>query len=266
MASRFCFFVKAPMQPPSGIFELSPFHYCLACLCAFLVGFSKSGIAGTGILAIPLMATIFPAGMSTGALLPILIVGDIFTVSYYRRHAVWRYILRALPWAIAGIIAGWATAKFLHLTDAHIKRMIGVIVLAVLAMGQWVNREGGDISVPHTWWFAAILGLIAGFTTMIANAAGPVWLVYLLAMDLPKEAFLGTGGWMFFILNTFKVPFSWDLGFILPESLVFNAQMIPAVALGTYVGIKAVKVIPQAAFNACVKILAVLAALNLLLR
>ena len=96
------------------LFQLEPARYALALFCAALIGFSKSGIAGAGTPAIPLMATLFPAGPSTGILLPILVVGDIFAVAWYRRHAVWAYVLRALPWAVIGIIAGWAFLFFFY--------------------------------------------------------------------------------------------------------------------------------------------------------
>jgi len=93
---------------PEDMFHQGTLHLCLALLCAALIAFSKTGIAGAGSLAIPLMATIFPAGPSTGILLPILVVGDLFAIGFYRRHAVWKHVLRCLPWAVAGILAGWA--------------------------------------------------------------------------------------------------------------------------------------------------------------
>jgi uncharacterized membrane protein YfcA len=216
-----------------------------------------------GIFAVTMMAWIFPAGPSTGIYLPMLVVGDIFAVAYYHQHAEWKYVLRPLLWAVAGILAGFGFIKFLHLSDDFLRRMIGAIVLLVVGLGFWL-KTCPDPHVPHRIWFAGLTGVIGGFTTMVANAAGPVWMVYLLAMNLDKRAFMGTSGWMFLILNLFKVPFSYGLGFITSESLLFNAKMIPAIALGAYLGIRTAKVIPQKAFDAAVSILAATAAVKLL--
>lgn len=248
----------------ASLFNLSLGAWCLAILCAVLVGFNKTGMPGAAIFAVPLMAMIFPAGKSTGIYLPMLIVGDVFTLLYYRRHARWRYVLRLLSWGAAGILVGFWTIQHYHLTDLHLQRMIGVIVLAILGMGVWINRHPNALSVPHTWWFAAGMGLIGGFTTMTANAAGPIWIVYLLAMNLNKHEFLGTSGWIYLILNLFKVPFSYALGFISIDSLIFDVKLVPAVALGAGAGILILNRIPQHAFEIIIRILTALAALKLL--
>jgi uncharacterized membrane protein YfcA len=95
---------------------------------------------------------------------------------------------------------------------------------------------------------------------MTANAAGPVFAIYLLSLSLPKENFIGTAAWIFLILNTCKVPFSWDLGFIRRETLVFNAVMIPALIIGSLVGATTVKYVKNNMFSVMVKVFAILAA------
>ena len=74
-------------MPAPDIFDLNTLAWGLAVLCALLVGFAKSGLPAAGVIIVPLMANIFPAGMSRGILLPMLIVGDLFAIGYYRRHA-----------------------------------------------------------------------------------------------------------------------------------------------------------------------------------
>ncbi|NLG36223.1 MAG: sulfite exporter TauE/SafE family protein [Lentisphaerae bacterium] len=247
-----------------ALFQLSPGTWGIAVFCAFLVGFSKTGLPGSAIFGVPLMALVFPAGPSTGIFLPLLIVGDVFTLLYYRRHAQWRHVLRLWSWGAAGILLGFWVIRHFQMNDLHLQRLIGVIVLAILGMGHWMNRRP-DTTLPQAWWFAAGMGILGGFTTMAANAAGPVWIVYLLAMNLNKREFLGTGGWIYFILNLFKTPFSYALGFLNAESLLFDLKLVPAVALGAGLGILTLTRIPQQAFNAAIRILTAIAALKLLL-
>lgn len=249
-------------MPAFSNIDSSIAFWILAFVSAGCIGFSKSGVSGAGILAIPLMAYIFLPKQSTGILLPLLIVGDIIAVLIYRKHAQWKYILRALPWAFAGIAIGWIFMKYSGISQGLFKIFIGIVVITMLAIGEWFQRTNNQkaLSIPHTWWFAALIGVTGGITTMTANAAGPVWAIYLLSIGLPKNNFIGTTAWIFLILNSSKVPFSWDLGFITKDTLIFNAEMIPAVIIGSFVGVKTVKYINNKTFSLFVKIFAGIAA------
>ncbi len=244
---------------------LEPWDWVVAGVCALLIGISKTGLPGVGILVVPLMASIMPAKESTGMILPMLIFADVFAVAYYRRHAVWGHLLRMMPWALAGIVLGWYWMD--KVRDSQLKPIMGAIVLAMLGL-HFVRQRFIDheTPIPTQWYFAAALGLAAGVTTMMANAAGPIMIIYLLAMRLDKHAFIGTGAWYFLILNCVKVPFSWQLGLITPGSLGFNLMLFPLIAVGAAAGIVFLKKIPQKAFNLLVQVLAAAAALNMLIR
>jgi uncharacterized membrane protein YfcA len=245
--------------------DLNAIQWAVAIVSAIIIGMSKTGLPGVGILCVPLMATILPAKASTGIVLPMLIFADIFAVVYYHRHAVWPHLVRLMPWALAGIIIGYFIMH--HITDFQLKPIIGAIVLAMLALNYLRNKFNSDgLYIPTQWYFAAAMGLAAGITTMLANAAGPIMIIYLLAMRLPKNEFIGTGAWYFLILNWVKVPFSMSLGLITAASLKFNLILFPFVGLGAVAGIFLLQWIPQKLFNIAVQVLAVLAALNMLLR
>lgn len=245
------------------MFDLSSIGWLVVGLCAFLAGVSKTGLPGLGILHVPLMAMVLPARQSTGALLGMLILGDVLAATYYRRRAEWSHVVRLLPPAFAGIIAGWQAMRFV--TNKQLGPIIGVIVLVMLALNYWRTRVGGDEApIPTQWWFAAALGFIAGFTTMMANAAGPIMVIYLLAMRLPKLAFVGTSAWFFFIINWLKVPFSLRLGLITPQSIRLDLMMLPLIVAGAVAGILFLRRVPQRAFNDIVQILAAAAAIKLL--
>lgn len=243
-------------------------QWAVAALAALFVGLSKTGIPGIGILAIALFANVIPARESAGVVLPLLICADVVAVAAYLREARWSHLLRLFPWAIAGILAGWLAMD--HINSVQTARLIGVILVGMSGFQFYRKRRqasragAGTEEPPHGIFFAPVMGLLAGFTTMVANAAGPIMNLYLLAMRLPKMQFLGTAAWYFFLLNSFKVPFSVHLGLINRESLVFDLKLAPAVLGGALFGRWLVPFINQALFERLALGLALLAGVRLL--
>lgn len=244
------------------MFELLPWQWGLVVLGALLIGVSKTGIAGLGVLAVAIYANILPARQSTGIILPMLICADVVAVAAYRRHAVWGHLWPLFPWVVVGVVTGYFTMG--HINDAQVRRGIGAILLVMVALHFWRRQRAGNEPVPHTLWFSALTGVLAGFTTMLANAAGPVMILYMLAVGLPKMEFLGTGAWYFLIVNLFKVPFSFQLGLITPGTLQFNALLLPAVIAGALLGRLVVKHINQAWFETLALALTLVASARLL--
>jgi len=243
--------------------ELDFVGWVVVSLCAIMVGISKTGIPGFGILVVPLMAGVLPARSSVGVLLGILILADLFAAAYHRHNAKWHHVLGLLPPAFAGIVAGYFGLKVV--SDEQLRAIIGTIVLVMLGVNYWWTKaKGQDAPVPKQRWFAVGLGFLAGFTTMMANAAGPIMIIYLLAMRLPKVEFVGTSAWFFFVINWLKVPFSANLELMTAESVKLDLIMLPFIAVGAAVGILVLKRIPQKAFNVVVQILAAAAAIWLL--
>ncbi len=243
--------------------ELDPVGWIVVVLCATMVGITKTGIPGLGILAVPLMASVLPARSSVGVLLGILILADLFAAAYHRHNAKWRHVLQLLPAALAGIVAGYFGLKVVD--DELLKPIIGGIVLVMLAINYWrTTTKGKDATVPTQWRFAIGLGFMAGVTTMMANAAGPIMIIYLLAMRLSKVEFVGTRAWFFFVVNWLKVPFIASLELMTWESVKLDLMMLPFIALGAVIGIFFLERIPQKAFTIVVRILAAAAAIKLL--
>ena len=242
--------------------ELTTVQWIVIAIGCALIGVAKTGIPGISIVFVPILAMILPARASTGFLLPMLIVGDIFAVIYYKRHAQWKHVFRLIPFSLLGVGIGYFTMRLI--SDSQLKPAIGVIVLLMLAI-QFIRSRRKEQPIPQSIWFALIMGLLAGFTTMVANAAGPVMAIYLLSMKLSKEQYVGTGAWYFFIINILKVPLSASLGLITLESLATNAVLIPAIAIGALVGIKVLKVIPQNVFRIAILTVATASAVKLIL-
>lgn len=242
---------------------MTPQHLVLGVLSALLVGFSKTGVPGLGILIVPLMALVFPAKQSVGALLPMLIVGDIFAVTFYRRHAHWNKLWPLFPWVLAGTLPGaWALKQF---GNEQLQPALGWLVLGMIAI-EVARRRGNWDHLPHHWAFAAVTGLAAGFATTLGNVAGPIMTLYFLSRGLDKNEFFGTAAWFFLIVNVSKIPIFAGLGMISADTLRFNLWMLPAIALGAAAGRWTLPRIPQRAFATLVMVLAAGAAARLLIR
>lgn len=213
---------------------LTSYQWLLAILAAACIGFGKAGFGGMGMLAVLLMTQVLPPRESTGAILPMLILADVFAVFIYHAHAQWRLILRMLPPALVGIVCGWwimpriPPGSFGPLIGWITLGLIGIILIQKFTPLLRVAAEHPGIAWPMGW--------LAGSTTMIANAAGPVMTIYLLACRLPKMAFVGTAAWYFFIVNVIKVPFSAQLGLVNLNSLTLNLWLAPAVVAGIFLG------------------------------
>ena len=209
-------------------------EWVLAVLGALLVGVAKTGITGLSLLFVAIFASIMPARRSTGLVLPLLILGDIVAFSAYRKHAQWRHVWRMFPWAAVGVVIG---AIIMGRMDDRLTRLVmGAIVVGLAALHLARRARAPVDEDDHPAWFAPAIGILAGFTTIVSNAAGPLMVIYLLAMRLPKMEYMGTGAAFFLMLNLFKLPFMVGLGLITGGSLVLNLALAPAVIVGTVLG------------------------------
>jgi uncharacterized membrane protein YfcA len=218
---------------------LEPWQWMLLVMGAVMVGMAKTGLSGLGTLFIAIFANVLPTKEATGLVLPLLIFGDVVAVAVYRRHAVWSQLWGLFPWAGVGVVAGYLAMDRIDNHQARV--LVGGIVLALLvlhALRRWRERRAAaavtEPRVPRP--VVASVGVLAGFTTLIANAAGPLMAVYLLALRLPKLEFIGTSAVYFLLLNLFKVPFMVDLGLITGSSLWVNLLLAPAVFTGALIG------------------------------
>ena len=245
--------------------HLELWQWALGALGAFLVGLSKTGIPGLGILNVAIFALVFPARESVGMVLVILICGDIVAVSAYRRDASWSHLWRLFPWAAVGVVAGYLALG--RVNDSQMRHVIGAILIA-LVLFQFIRSRRparpDDEARPVRPWLAPLTGITAGFTTMVANAAGPVMVLYLLSMRLPKILFVGTAAWYFFALNVFKVPFSASLDLINPSTLGVSLYLAPFAMLGALVGRPIVERLNQRIFELSALALTFVAALGMI--
>jgi uncharacterized membrane protein YfcA len=244
--------------------HLALWQWLLGGGAAFLVGVAKTGVPGLGILVVPLFVlTVGDARHAAGWLLPLLSAADILAVRIYRRHAEARRLFSLAPWVLAGMAAG---AVALKAPERPLRRLVGVLVLAMMAFQAYRRRRAeapaSDGREPRL--HVVGYGVVAGFATTVANAAGPVMNAYLLAKRLPKAEFVATGAWFFLVINLMKLPVYGYHRLIDATSLAFDAALVPAVVAGALLGRALFLRIGQRAFDVAVMVLTAAGALLLL--
>ena len=222
-------------------YHLSILQWIAIGFAVFLLGLSKAGIKGIGIIIVVILAFVFGEKESTGVLLPMLVSADILAVVYYNRHAQWKYIFKLLPMMVVGVLVGVWLGN--DISEVLFKRLMATIIIGSVIL-MFVSENRKSAKVPSHKLFSWITGFLTGFTTMIGNLAGPVSNLYFLTMKFPKNEFIGTAAWLFFIINLFKLPFHvfiWKT--ITVESVVLNSVLVPIVVLGFFIGVSVVKLI-----------------------
>ncbi|GGW46822.1 sulfite exporter TauE/SafE family protein [Streptomyces caelestis] len=252
------------------LWHITGWEFAALAFAALLVGFSKTAVSGANTVSLAIFAAVLPARASTGVLLPILIAGDLLAVATYRRHAHWPTLWRLFPAVAAGVVVG--TVFLMWADDAVVRTSIGAILLLMAAVTVWRRRtadaeqEPESVTTPAGRLKARSYGVLGGFTTMVANAGGPVMSMYLLSAGFRKLGFLGTSAFFFLIVNVSKLPFSAGLGLIDGRSLLLDLALVAFVVPGALFGKWAVNKINQRLFEQLVIAATVLGGLQLLLR
>lgn len=237
--------------------------YLIVLLAAFCIGLSKAGFSGISMVSVVLLADLYGAKTSVGLALPLLIAADLMAWPAFRKHGSWRPVWRLLGPTLVGLGLGWWLLGWIP--DAAARRVIGgcVLLMVVLQVSRrwkprmfehWVESRG----------FGLGAGILGGFATMLANAAGPVIQLYLMARRIPKMELIGIGARFFLLVNLLKVPLNARLALITPDSLLENARLLPGVVLGIFGGRWLIKHVPQAAFEWMIVVFSALAGLRLL--
>jgi uncharacterized protein len=222
-------------------------NWVLILLASFIIGLSKAGLKGIDMMNVTIMAIVFGGKASTGVVLPLLCIADIWAVIYYNRHAQWPHFWKLIPWMIVGVLVGVYVGK--DLNEAFFRKIMAVIIILTVVIMIILEIRKTAV-IPANKFFVITMGLVSGFTTMLGNLAGAFSNIYFLAMRIPKNDFIGTAAWVFLVINLFKLPFQvfyWK-NITLP-TLQTDLMLLPALILGFWAGIKIVSRIKDESYR-----------------
>lgn len=257
---------------------LSPYTLVVGSLAAFLIGLSKTGTPGVGLFACLLMISAFPDHemFASGAVVPLLILGDLAAVYFYRKDCDPRLLKRLAPPVITGLLLG--TVALCYMRNSQFRLTVGALAVSILVF-EFVRHRLGWTKVATNLPFRWFCGILAGSTTILGNAAGAVSAAYFSSQGLDKKRFMGTNAVFFFLVNVGKIPLMFAatyikewMGFDADSAQVMNGTsflltMIFALPLiiGGLVGRKLYRAIPEKFFVPFILTLNFITALYLLI-
>lgn len=245
------------------MFGLEIIEIVMLAVGALIVGFSKAGIQGATIPAVAMLAIIFGGKESAGIMLPMLIVGDLVAIFKYGKQGRMRDVLKLMPATILGIV--WGSLIGNYLNDQQFKFIMGIIVLVCLILLIIRHLQQKVVELPDNKFLHWFVGIISGFSSMVGNASGPIFNVYILAQNLQKASMIGTTAWFFFLMNLLKVPFHVFLwGTITWDTMKYTAFSLPFIGIGAVIGIWIIHNISEKTYKYLIMFTTAIAAIRLL--
>jgi uncharacterized membrane protein YfcA len=222
-----------------------PSFYLLAAVAVTLLGLSKGGFFGLGVMALPLMSLLVPPLQAAAIILPTVLAQDVLSLWAYRGEwSAWNLKIM-IPSMAAGIALAALFAA--SLSAAHVRLAIGIIAGAFV-LRHWLGTRFDRLSPKPGVVTGITFGVIGGFTTMLANAGGPAWQMHLLPQRLDKLTYVGTFTILFAASNLMKVPAFGALGQLTAENLTIGAMLLPLAVIANYAGIWLVRRTPAELF------------------
>ena len=236
--------------------------WIFAAVATFVVGASKGGVPGVGMLAVPILAQVISPVVAAGLLLPLYVISDVYGLWLYRKdYDLWNIKIMVAA-ATIGIGIGWATAHYN--SDDLVKLVVGLIGiwysvdLYIKSKKKEIEAKPADVPRGVFW------GIITGFTSFVAHAGGIPFQMYVLPQRLSKMKFAGTSTIAFALINLLKLPPYWFLGQINLISLEKCLYLVPVALVGAWAGFKLTKVLPEGPFFKAVEIALLLVSFKLI--
>ena len=182
---------------------ITDFVFYLAAIPAVMVlGLSKGGFSGLGMVALPIMALVVPPLQGAAIILPILMAQDVVSLYAFRKTWSRDVILRFMPGALAGLCAGALLAAYV--SDAMVELLVGLLA-GGFCIVHWTKREAADAPPRQpTRAKGLALGALSGFASFIANTGGVPFQAYAVPLRMAPAFYAGTSTALFFVLNWIK--------------------------------------------------------------
>jgi uncharacterized membrane protein YfcA len=223
-----------------------PLFYMFAVPAVVMLGISKGGFSGIGMVATPLLALVMPPLQAAAILLPIILLQDVLSCWIYRREWDAWNLKVMLPGAVFGVGAAWLFAAYM--SEALILLVVGLIALALVAHAWWFRHvRPQDLPRPRAS-LGTLCGAGAAFTSTLIQIGAPPYYVFVLPQRLPKMIYVGTTVWFFALVNVMKIAPYVGLSQFSSAGLATSAALFPLAIVANALGVWLVRRTPEALF------------------
>ncbi|WP_208603588.1 sulfite exporter TauE/SafE family protein [Rhizobium multihospitium] len=234
-------------------------------MAVIILGLSKGGFAGIGMISTPMLALVVGPVNAAGFIFPILIIQDAVAVWMYKREWDRRIVSIMVPGAAIGVWLAYELAS--TVPEWIVEISLGVISL-VFATRQLVislrNMQGQPR--PPAAALGVLSGVGAGFTSMIAHAGTPPFQLYVMPQKLSRDAYIGTSVIFFALLNLMKVPAFAMLGQLSPQHLLSALAFAPIAIGSSWLGVHLVRRVDVVRFNFVITIILIGVSITLIIQ
>lgn len=235
--------------------------FYLSSIAALLIGFSKSGIPNTGVLSVVLMVSFLPPQFSLAVLLPLLLLGDINALYYYREYINYKEMTKVLGIVFLGMLLGGVI--FFCLKEEMMRKYIAFCLFFISSFKLCsFFFPSIEMLFKRLWRLIAFMG---GMFTVGSHTGGPFIAMGLLCKQHTKESFLALYATTFFIVNLLKIPLFLFSKSLTLKTLSLSLLVSPLVFLGAFLGYKLVPYLSIRGFNLLTSLVIFFMSLTLIL-
>jgi uncharacterized membrane protein YfcA len=228
------------------IMFLEPHILVALAFIALFTGFVKAGLPSLGALVSVSLVLLFPVKDALGLAVLYLLAGDLVASFMHWRKANLPLLIQLLPAIFFGIGLGALTLT--QVSNDLLGALIGVLIVLMVGMEPFRPRVS-EWSMRNIYFVRSGSGVLAGFSTTVGNAAGPILSLYFLLLKIDKYGFVGTAALFFLIVNVTKLPLYGALGMFKTYYLWSYMVTVPFVIVGALLGRRFIEWIPQQYFN-----------------
>ncbi len=245
---------------------LSPETFVIACLVVLLAGVVKGmvGFAMPMIMISLLGGIISPDLALAGLILPTLLSNGLQALRQ-GPQAAWQSLRRFKLFLLSGFVLLVFSAQMVRVLPGNVLLLlIGVPVVLFTAMQLlgWQPR----LPVRGHAWVEASIGAFAGLVGGMSGIWGPPTILYLTALDTPKQEQIRVQG---VIYGLGALALFWAhvvSGVLRAETLPFSVAMVIPALIGMWIGFRIQDGINQSAFRTATLFVLFIAGLNLIRR
>ena len=223
-------------------------HLPLVLCAGFIMGLDKGGIKPVGVVSMFLITTIVSPAEMLGILAPLLLIGEVYPAFHYRKSRQRAAVHAVMPWVFLGLAAGGIIGRHM---DAHGFSIVIAIFILLMAL-LLTFSEFGHLDFPQQadGAMTVILGFLAGLSSILGNAAGAVTNLYFLHKTDSKNAFLGSGSYLYIFINLIKIVIYLLFWSVFSRiSLLFSLIMLPALLAGVIAATLIIRIVPEKVYR-----------------